>query len=75
MICWWIYTPEDGGEEVIIGSLDVPPPPDVAVIVLKHFETSDREQAEEWRQELAKGRRPKHDPVASGAGFSATGSE
>jgi len=27
MICWWIYAPEDGGEDVEIGSLHVPPSP------------------------------------------------
>lgn len=66
MICWWIYAPEDGGEDVEIGSLHVPPSPEAAAIVLKHIETTDREQAEEWRQALAKGEVPKHDPVASG---------
>jgi hypothetical protein len=33
---------------------------------LEEILTNDREQAEEWRQVLAKGKRPKHDPVASG---------
>jgi hypothetical protein len=66
MICWWIYTPEDGGEDVTIGSRHVAPSPEAAAIVLKHIRTTDREQAEEWRQALAKGEIPKHDPDASG---------
>jgi hypothetical protein len=66
MICWWIYTPEDGGEDVTIGSRHVAPSPEAAAIVLKHIRTTDPEQAEEWRQALAKGEVPKHDPVANG---------
>lgn len=65
MICSWIYTPEDGGEAVTIGSLHVPPSPEAAAIVLRLIETTDREQAEEWRQTLATGGIPSHDPAAS----------
>jgi hypothetical protein len=66
MNCWWIYTPEGGGEDVTIGSRHVAPSPEAAAIVLEFIRTTDREQAEEWRQALAKGEVPNHDPVASG---------
>jgi hypothetical protein len=65
MIYWWMYTPEDGGEEVLIGSLDGPSSPEAAAVALKLIWTADPEQAEEWRQALAKGKFPKHDPLAS----------
>ena len=58
MICSWIYAAEDGGEDVTIGSLHVPPSPEAAAIVLRRIETTDRERAEEWRQALAKGGNP-----------------
>jgi hypothetical protein len=62
----WIYTAE--GEESVTIGYEVRPrsrDPRVHAVVLEMIYTDDREEAEGWRQALAKGEIPDHDPVAS----------
>lgn len=66
MIHLWLYIPEDDNADCIeIGSQIQPVPPDCASDLLVFVSTEDPEQAEEWRQALAKGEIPVSDPSTS----------
>ena len=57
---WYFYSPQDGGKRVSIGSYTFPPGgPKVAAVAVIVEETADREEAERWRQALARGEFPR----------------
>ena len=62
MILSWVYAPNGkDGERVTIGGTMIRgrPDPRVAAVVLEVIVTEDREEAERWRQSLAKGQFPR----------------
>jgi hypothetical protein len=63
----WYFLPQDGSEWVQIGHENAPVSrdPRVAAVHLEFICTDNREEAEKWRQALAKGEIPSHDPAAS----------